>query len=234
MLPDGTKEQDYEACLRWKARRWAWEFLKRNEKFRAACEEVRAVEGAAEVAAAENVAGTFGLKEFKYWASTYKSQKPKFVGFVTSYPSLKKFTERNSEQSHGIVRVRIPTNSTNVLIKFDLLPVNLASDTALKAQIKSAAKQLKKYESALQAISSPGQQKKQAQDSHQLIRYLRAFDLSLSGHDDSSICVILNGKSRDRGSRESERKAGEELRSSAEKWVQTDYLLLPILKIKKP
>ncbi len=233
-LPNGESEHDYERCKTWSRKRWAWEFLIRNEQFRDACEKVRLIADETEQKrTAARVSAEFGLRKFKHWASRFDDEKPRLVSIVTFLPSIEEFVERVKGKSTEVCRKRLSLSPTQVIIKFDIRPTQVARTTALNAQIKAAKKRLEKFADAFQEIEPGAQKKKQTTTTDQLLIYLRAYDLYLNSKDDADICLTIRGESRDRGTAEAKRKAGEELRSAAEKWVQTDYLLLPILKIKK-
>lgn len=233
ILPDGT-EQRYERSKKWGRKRWAWEFLCRNEKFQAACEEVRMIVDDEDRETAEiRIAGQFGLKDFKSWTTKYTDHKPRFVGFVSSLPSLDIFRERNqgayAESFFSSTRMA----ATSVLMKFDLLPIRLADKSATDAQLKSALRQIKKYLTVLREISPGGRQTKEALTTVQLCRHLRVHDLHTNGMNDDAICLLIRGESRDRGTPEQRRKAGLELVTAAKRLVDCDYILIAMLKIKQ-
>lgn len=59
--PSGENLEDYDGHDRWSYRRWAWEFLRRNDQFIGAC---RALEDGDEPRRDE-IAKQVGLKKFK-------------------------------------------------------------------------------------------------------------------------------------------------------------------------
>lgn len=77
--PNGIERDRYFGCERWSYRRWAWEFLRRNEGFIAACDRVD--DGALD--SQQEIADRFGLRDFKHYKENYSSEvsrTPRFAG----------------------------------------------------------------------------------------------------------------------------------------------------------
>ena len=86
--PDGTDTDRYKGSMKWSYRRWAWEFLRRNEEFEMVCRQADA-NGSDEEKA--RIASEFGLRSYKSYAEPYvgKSGRPRFTnGLVTSISHL--------------------------------------------------------------------------------------------------------------------------------------------------
>lgn len=108
--PDGLSLDRYKGHEKWSYRRWAWEFLRRNEDFIAACDALNRNEKT-EIEIAEE----FHLADFKHYKKPYKS---------TSSPAPK-FTVRTIKK-----RMKLPTkkhdgkplemSTGQVWLRFDL------------------------------------------------------------------------------------------------------------------
>ena len=86
--PDGTDVERYIGMEKWSYRRWAWEFLRRNEQFLAACKRANSAESNDEKA---KVAAEFGLKRYKPYTESFTgaSGKPLFAaGSISSWSQL--------------------------------------------------------------------------------------------------------------------------------------------------
>jgi hypothetical protein len=83
--PTGLTRDEYRGHEKWSYRRWAWEFLRRNQEFIRACRESR---GDPERQA--QVATEFGLKRFKPYTEGFTTNKrPMFsAASVDSWSAL--------------------------------------------------------------------------------------------------------------------------------------------------
>lgn len=74
--PNGIDLTRYEGYEKWTGHRWAWEFLRRNDDFRADCTKLR--EDAPDVSE-DSIAEKYGLYSYKDYRDSYKtSPKPRF------------------------------------------------------------------------------------------------------------------------------------------------------------
>ncbi len=81
--PDGTDPERYKGRERWSYKRWAWEFLRRNEKFKTECEQA---DSSASIEEKARIASEFGLRSYKSYKEPYKGKSgwPRFtIGLVT-------------------------------------------------------------------------------------------------------------------------------------------------------
>jgi hypothetical protein len=169
--PDGTDIRRYKSINKWTYRRWAWEFLRRNEEFIRKCDSLNADSDEEEK---QRVADQFGLRRFKDYREPYakKSGMPKFeIGTIKSHHNLD--LSRNEAISK-----RIKIQPGEVLIRFDL---NQAADDiqALKKQLRLANQSLIKHLSTY--TNQP--RKREFTHAHDFKRfgiYLRLLDLKNS------------------------------------------------------
>lgn len=234
-IPNGTSAQDYNGCIAWSGRRWAWEFLRRNLEFQLLCEVARINDTEDDIGRA--IAAQFGLRRFKSWFSMYEEESmPRFVNRITSYPKIITFGERNLQNPNCTWTFEKKVKSSEVLVRFDIAPMLLAPKTVLQAQLASAERQLIKYLEAYPR--SPGlteskkPKTKKSLKAAQLCKYLRAYDMWVCGATTDKICVAIRGESRDRHNTAKRAKSGSELRNAAIQWVDEDYLLLAELEIE--
>lgn len=131
-FPDGTKLSQYTKCKTWTNKRWAWEFLCRNQEFIIACDKV--INGTDKERAA--VARKFGLVKFKHYADLWSRNNvfPNFKdGAIKSWENL---GNEDIEQSICIA-------PDQVIIRFKLSS-KLDAVKTLYAQLKRAENTLKK------------------------------------------------------------------------------------------
>lgn len=135
--PDGTDISRYKGHEKWPYRRWAWEFLRRNELFIEACDEIRR-KGASDNEK-QKIASQFGLKKFKAhdWKYRGKGGIPVFsIGSIVSWSN----TVTNKEDTKT---VQIRLNSGQLAIRFDV--ASAAEDPhRLNKQLRNAEMRLKK------------------------------------------------------------------------------------------
>jgi hypothetical protein len=172
--PAGTDTDRYRGLEDWPYKKWAWEFLRRNKSFQAACKRVNS-KGSDE--AKMLVAAEFGLKKYKFYRESYrgKSGKPVFsVGSVTSKSHL----EGDLDKSR---KFRVKLDGGQVLVRFDL-NYAIAGPEVLKEQLRSTELRLnnllKLYADSLK------KQAKTKVSRHKVGvfgQYLRMLDLSASG-----------------------------------------------------
>ena len=129
--PDGKSLDQYPGHEHWTKRRWAWEFLTRNESFRRACDASEQLSEDEKLA----IAATFGLRKFKHYKSKYGSSRPLFVtGQVRSWSNIV------GEKYSADVPSNLPYGM--VMVQFDLVPA-LTNERALEAQLLHAARRLR-------------------------------------------------------------------------------------------
>lgn len=169
--PDGTDTSRYKKLERLRYREWAWEFLRRNDEFIQACENVNGRSDSEK----EAVAKKFGLKRFKSYKEPFsgRSGRPVFDdGSVSSWSNI--------DQGRELARrVKIKRDFGEVVIRFKLAPA-VDNDLALAAQLDTAERRLVKRLNVLRAkLNKPPP--KQSRDQAELFgRYIRILDLRAS------------------------------------------------------
>lgn len=170
--PDGTDVERYAGLEKWSYRRWAWEFLRRNEHFQAACKRANSAGSDDEKI---KVAAEFGLKRYKPYTESFSkgTGKPLFAaGSISSWSQID--CEEGEDR-----KVRVSLDGGQVLVRFDLAS-SLADAQILEKQIRLAEirlkKRLKSYES---------KKKKEAQVRRHKVgtfgQYLRLLDSQAAG-----------------------------------------------------
>lgn len=133
--PDALDGDRYKNISRWSYKRWAWEFLRRNENFIKECKRVEFSSNEEK----QDVAKAFGLKKFKSCKEGYlsKSGYPKFsLGSISSWSYL-----QLSSEEPQIFEVEIKYGQ--VLIRYDLASA-LADKKVLDKQLQSAESRVRR------------------------------------------------------------------------------------------
>jgi hypothetical protein len=136
---DGTNEKDYANCKKWSPKRWAWEFLRRNQSF--------AVESKEALGQGENerraVAEKYGLKRFKPAREGYRGGHglPLFISgsiqsWINSEDVLLKFSTKKVRQNQ-------------MVILFDL-EMMMTDRASLRNQLLEASRRIKNRLSELE------------------------------------------------------------------------------------
>jgi hypothetical protein len=153
--PDGLSLDEYKGHEKWSYRRWAWEFLRRNDNFAKACIAVDNEERTP-----EEVAREFHLSRFKHFKSAYKSAQSPAPSF--SMRTIKK--RANFNANGGVLpraRQTIAVEPGHIWLRFDLTQEFLVGGS-LNAQIRVAEHSLHQALSEYAAITgrSPAAMKK--------------------------------------------------------------------------
>lgn len=181
--PDGIDADRYKGHEKWSYRCWAWQFLRRNPAFQAACESLGS-EGTDEEKA--KVAAEFGLKKYKSFKEGYvgASGRPIFAtGAITSWSHLDA-TENVTK------KVELRLDAGQVLIRFDLASA-LADVHVLEKQLRLAERRLRKrLDSYAKGLEIKTQVKRHKVGT--FIDYLRLLDGCASGHTQIDIGLIVS------------------------------------------
>lgn len=132
---DSTKYNDHET---WTNKRWAWEFLRRNDDFKLACDAL--AEGATP-GAKRAVASKFGLAEFKHYNELFESEvgtsaAPRFISKAVFVVKPKRQDDRSWTRP-------VTIRPGQIAIRFDLR-VAIEDDTILEEQVNTARAILKR------------------------------------------------------------------------------------------
>lgn len=125
---DGENMAVYKGHEKWSRRRWAWEFLRRNEKFQEDCDRANLDDPEA----IDAIAKEFGLRKFKNYRESFSiGDKPTFSVSVRMY------------QSQENVDRRLRLESSEVLLRFNLSYAT-KNNKFLKGQLTQTRGLLKK------------------------------------------------------------------------------------------
>ncbi len=210
-----THDFAYRETKDWKKKRWAWEFLRRNPEFLAACVEVD--KG---VKSAEDVAEKYGLLHFKHCRESYKGDvhaPPKFLGTVIKWRF--RLQEEDSEQD----RRRLKVSEMVVVLRLEPCLYNTSSlDAQLRAARCAATKNLKKLAKLRNETLRPGR----VTQRHQWVTYLRILDALANGktHDEVALLVYAQDYKLDKKTREERVSFVKERIASARKMARSGYL----------
>jgi hypothetical protein len=136
---DGENMAVYKGHEKWSHRRWAWEFLQRNDNFRKKCD-------AAESTNRRNrkeIALEFGLLNFKHYKEHYlDGDKPRFLLSTRIY--------RTAGTSK---RYEITLRPTEIMLRFDL-SYAAKDQKILRAQIRRAQRIIEKNVTEIRSSKS--------------------------------------------------------------------------------
>ena len=172
--PDGKSQTQYGKYKTWTYKRWAWEFLCRNTKFRQACDRA----AKASELSKSKVAQEFGLVTFKHYADvqTKSNVFPVFKdGAIRIIPNI------SSEKLEKLVCI-FPGQ---VLIRFKL-KAEVDAIAAIDAQLKRARRRLLKLHAEYNQIGdvhAAEMDQEIATDPLSLVQYLQILDLKANGID---------------------------------------------------
>lgn len=173
-FPDGLSIADYPGYETWGNAAWAWQFLRRNEKFQERCDHIRSWPNSKlKRMWKANIAHAFGLKKFKDYIEDFDSGKtpqPKFAS-----KSVSAWANIDKEQYESLV---LPSKLRpgQVLLRFDLDAMG-KTKKSLRAQIDDAHEALEALlaERLKVTDSSPKAPKPKAP----FIEVLRAYDAEI-------------------------------------------------------
>jgi hypothetical protein len=145
---DGTNPDDYKWHKRWSFRLWAWQFLRRNTAYQAACDNLKNLTEDIEGEKSQ-IAAKFGLKRYKSYREGYSTnERPIFV--VGSFAIRSNFSAADDE-SH-IVRMSIAPGA--VAVRFDLQAM-LDGSFGLESQLRYAKEKINEIVTRLAADYQP-------------------------------------------------------------------------------
>lgn len=169
LWPSGEDLAEYEGHENWPPRRWAWEFLRRNDRFRRACRSV----DPQDIRGQKKIAREFGLREFKDYRMPFGTgrRRPKFrvnwIGYTTNAGRKSKRTISS--------RTLLPGQ---VIVRFDLASMcwdKKAIEPQLRVARKVIEEQLAIHAKAQFGADHVVQDRRPKSDL--LIRHLRTLDL---------------------------------------------------------
>jgi len=185
IFPDGKSLSQYGKYKTWTYRRWAWEFLCRNIKFKEACDSV--AEASDELQS--KVAIEYGLVKFKHYANvqTKSNVFPTFNdGAIQTIPNP------SNEKLEKLVRI-FPGQ---VFIRFKL-KTEVDAIAAIEAQLERARHRLYKLHAEynqVDGVHAAKSNQKIVTDPLSLVQYLRILDLKANGIDSTNqIASFLYG-----------------------------------------
>lgn len=182
--PDGSRIEHYRKHEAWSKRRWAWEFLKRNVSFRAACERIVDMpEGPARGEAEQEACEKFGLFSYRHYNADYAKPYPNFaLGRVRSWTQI-------DHAGYDVSDVPTVLKNGQVLMLFDLNHA-LVNTRALSGQIAHARRKLERRLAILSSSSSTVPASPKPKTDHFVV-CLRMLDAKASGMTAAAIARML-------------------------------------------
>lgn len=223
--PDGLSLDRYKGHENWSYRRWAWEFLRRDEEFIRACAAVDRKDRSE-----EDVAREFHLVKFKHCNMSFDSKKSPVPSYTTQ--TVKKWVIlKNDEPKTAHIGVNPGLQPGQVLLRFDLNQEFIVGGS-LEAQLRVAKSSLK---SALATYSEaigkkPAPTKRPERTS--FLELLRRLD-AVAAHDVSvqGLVALQPDAFRDLESDQRSKKAASLMRTPKE-YAKKAYLTLAIYASK--
>ena len=212
--------QAYEGNEAWTNKRFAWEFLCRNDEFREACDSL---EDAASAKEKQILARRFGLVRFKHYGEPYESaddgiRPPVFRSRAVQIIGPKR--QNNND------RAPLRLEAGQFLVRFDL-KFALQDDTILKAQLKSAESGLRRHLNARRRAIGETAKSGRNRPRARLLEQLKILDaLAISTMTHSQRANLLFG--------ETDEKKFIERMDAAKEMSKDGYLLLAALGSTQP
>ncbi len=173
--PDGLSLDRYKGHESWSYRRWAWEFLRRDNEFIRAC---AAVDNKARDE--HDVAKEFHLLNFKHCNMGFKSKKSPAPNY-TVQAIMKWANVKNNETNSSQVRLKAELEPGQVLLRFDLNQ-ELIVGGSLDAQLRVAKRTLEKTLTAYLEATKKKRAPKKKPERKSFLELLRRLD-AVAGHD---------------------------------------------------
>ncbi|MEI7614501.1 MAG: hypothetical protein WCK63_16495 [Betaproteobacteria bacterium] len=181
--PDGTDIGRYRGYENWAYHRWAWEFLRRNEKFIEACSTISTESSEKKKL---EIANQFGLKKYKSWKEGYRAASNKPIFSIVSISSWSNIDTEPQEEQFA----EIDLKSGQVLIRFDVASA-IGNPMILDEQLRKAAIRLRKQLAAfktLLGIQLPPHRSRVSK----FLEFLRVLDCSASGKTQFECELVVN------------------------------------------
>lgn len=190
--PNGRDELKYPDWRKWSKQRWAWEFLRRNADFQRECQNGWDNES--------HTPWEFHLRKFKDYRQEYgDGEKPKFASIIRSFPTRETFSERAEhaqvdDKAVELAEIRTRLYPTEVLISFQIEPLLLAEETALRKQLAEAESRLKSFAAKLRSLRQRDERPLRVEDfdRHRLFAALRMLDWQHGAQKSSVIEAALH------------------------------------------
>ncbi len=135
MFPNGLDITEYPGYQTWTNAAWAWQFLRRNEKFQKRCDHIRSWPNSKlKRMWRRNIAHAFSLKKFKDYQedfATGKRPNPEFSSDTVS------FWARVDESQYDSLVLPSNLRTGQALVRFDIEAMR-KSKKSLSAQISDA------------------------------------------------------------------------------------------------
>ncbi|WP_148654548.1 transcriptional regulator domain-containing protein [Paraburkholderia caribensis] len=179
-LPDGSDINAYVDWEAWDYRRLGWEYLRRNEEFRAGCSEAQKLQGDERVSKEQQIAEKFMLRDFRDCDAT-----------ITVDDAIAFLAQRTFEPKAKHIKLR----DYEVAIAFDLR-FSLYAKDAIEIQLENAKRTLQKRSEQLKrrtGIEEKPSSVTTKRESH--IDQLRILDLRRSGRTWKEVAAIMQPKS---------------------------------------
>jgi hypothetical protein len=209
-------------------RRWAWEFLRRNDAFIAACDEIAALPGESDRKAAQRaVAAKFGLNRFKPYTQEYADDKP--PKFTVSGIYVYANTSQDEPKEVPLTALK----KGEVVVQFNLMP-SVEDERAMLAQLKQARVELRAMRRKLmKVLPAPVSVVRSAGQARLYIRHICVLDLIRSEGAVTAALRVLRADEETLGYLLRE-DGGNALVAMARKFAEEQYLAVALAGVKLP
>lgn len=163
--PTGDDPAAYTNFRKWSYRRWAWEFLRRNPRFKTAC-----IEAGDDPVRQASVAQEFHLKRYKFYRESYSngSGRPLFLSSAIASWSCAADEEAR--------KLKLTLRGGEVLIRFDLSTTTSDAE-AIEAQLRSAALVIRRRQKTYLSAKALPEPARSSAKAIYFLRSLRLLDL---------------------------------------------------------
>ena len=181
--PTGEDLSRYKDSDEWPKKRWAWEFLRRNDEFIADCMKLRKEPPQIEATA---IAKKFSLVRFKDFTEGYwMGKQPRFE------PATIRHWSRLAESDRPQIKCKMEVGSLAVMIN---LGAALDRSSAIEAQLRAVKKvALRKLEGLAELRGTMARVVRVTQ-TDQWLNYLRILDFKSAKKSNKDIAIALYPK----------------------------------------
>jgi hypothetical protein len=219
--PDGLSIEQYKGYEKWSCRRWAWEFLRRDEDFIRACALVDLNKRTE-----QDVAAEFQLLTFKHCNKKFQTKTTPAPRYAVN--SVKKWANiKGPETEDSNIRCSSVLQSGQVLLKFDLNHEFLVNGS-LNAQLRVAKATLLKTLETISTVRNEKPPKKMKPQREIFVSVIRKLDAAAAQDTIvGGLATLEPAKFSILNSAESNKLADKMMRT-ARKYAKSAYLSLVV------
>jgi len=216
--PDGTDPVRYRNIGKWSYHQWAWELLRRYDKYIDACKMVRDGKKSKQV-----VARDFGLKKFKHYSESYSKQSG-YPQFSIESPFIWKNLDASNHKAH---KIKLYLRPGQMIIRLDF-DAAIKHKGAIDKQVSKAINKIKENAAEFK-MHNQAKIKPHTTQVHTFGIYIRLLDLKAARKSNLECAkIILKSKVQDGVTNHFLREDIKQRLRSARKIAEENYKYLSV------